>query len=95
VRRAAVPPVGEKQLREWRKAYGQSQARLLGGAIVGGLGTAAVLGFWLVTLVRLPLWMYLLAVFAVWYQFVGDWMNMLWLRPRIDAAEQDRETSDG
>jgi hypothetical protein len=81
------------QLREWRKYREQSRralgpAGMLSGIVTAGLAVAYLLG------VRFPLWLWLLILAVVWFQFLGDCLNVFILTRRIAAAERGKGGSD-
>ena len=82
--------VSEAELRRWRRYRKQSRDRLWPGAVFGGLATLALVVIRLLVGDRFPGWLLLVGLAAVWFQFLGDWINVRYLDRRIATAERER-----
>ena len=92
----AGPPLSKTRLREMRKYYRQSQKALLPYAIIGVVVTAVGIGvhFWGPG-GGCSWWAWVILLIIAWHGFLGDLLNILYLRPRIAAAESNQPDENG
>ena len=78
----------ESDIRTLRK-YRQQSLRRLHPAIIGAalVLTVIVIALRLLLATRFPLWIALLIVASIWFQVVGDWINVRSLNRRIASIE--------
>ena len=82
-----------ESLHEWRKLREQSRCALAPAGIMSGLVTAALAGSYFLG-VRFPPWLWLVILVVVWFQFLGDCLNVYFLSRRIAAAERESSGAD-
>ena len=82
----------ETDLREWRKCRRQSQRRLHPGAVFGAIATLLLVTVRLLVGERAPAWLLLVLLMSVWFQPIGDWINVRYLDRRIAEAEREQDT---
>lgn len=79
----------ESELSEMRDYYRQSRNALPGNGAIGLAATVVGIAVHMGRDGGLPWWVWGLLIVVAWYGFVGDLINVVYLRRRIGAVERD------
>jgi hypothetical protein len=81
----------DAELHQWRKNRDRSRRSLAGDALFGVAGTLILIASFFFVGHRLPAWVFPVGFAGVWFQFIGDWINVRTLDRRIAAAERSQQ----
>lgn len=82
-------PPSEAELRGWRRNRASSRRRLPFGYAFALFFTVAAAWVFYFRHDAVPPWVYLIGLFCVWFQPIGDSINVWYLGRRLHAAERD------